>query len=169
MSTVQEKQFVNQVDMIWDSWLNGFKTVQNFQEELQQKTLQALSYQKEVLNFSAKTLNTMEEEAKKVSKNWSEQVQKNVTQSNIKQAPQVSEWLNNIQDITEKVQLLSWKPSHAMLDLFTASQKQLEEAMKKSLVSQQKERTEDFKKIEELTEQLKTTHKKMLNPTNSKE
>ena len=67
MSTVQEKQFVNQVDLIWDSWLNGFKTVQNFQEELQQKTLQALSYQKEVLNFSAKTLNTMEEEAKKVS------------------------------------------------------------------------------------------------------
>ena len=169
MSTVQEKQFVNQVDMIWDSWLNGFKTVQNFQEELQQKTLQALSYQKEVLNFSAKTLNTMEEEAKKVSKNWNEQVQKNVMQSNMKQSPQVSEWLNNIQDITEKVQLLSWKPSHAMLDLFTASQKQLEEAMKKSLVSQQKERTEDFKKIEELTEQLKTAHKKMLNPTNSNE
>ena len=168
MSTVQEKQFANQVDLIWDSWLNGFKTVQNFQEELQQKTLQALSYQKEVLNFSAKTLNTMEEEAKKASKNWNEQVQKNVTQSNMKQNPQVSEWLNNIQDITEKVQTLSWKPSHAMLDLFTASQKQLEEAMKKSLVSQQKERTEDLKKIEELTEQLKTAHKNMLNPINSK-
>jgi len=168
MSTVQEKQFVNQVDMIWDSWLNGFKTMQNFQEELQQKTLQALSYQKEVLNFSTKTLSSMEEEAKKVSKSWNEQVQKNVTQSNIKQGPQVSEWLNNIQDITEKIQLLSWKPSYTMLDLFTASQKQLEEAMKKSLVSQQKERTEDFKKIEELTEQLKTTHKKMLNPINFK-
>ena len=168
MSTVQEKQFVNQVDMICDSWLNGFKTMQNFQEELQQKTLQALSYQKEVLNFSTKTLSSMEEEAKKVSKSWNEQVQKNVTQSNIKQGPQVSEWLNNIQDITEKIQLLSWKPSYTMLDLFTASQKQLEEAMKKSLVSQQKERTEDFKKIEELTEQLKTTHKKMLNPINFK-
>lgn len=166
MATVQEKQFVNQVDMIWDSWLNGFKNVQNFQEELQQKTLQAFSYQKEVLNLSAKTLNTMEEEAKKVSKSWSEQVQKNVAQSNMKQGPQISDWLNNIQDITEKVQLLSWKPSHAMLDLFTTSHKQLEEAMKKSLVSQQKERTEDFKKIEELTEQLKAAHKKMLNPTN---
>ena len=166
MATVQEKQFVNQVDMIWDSWLNGFKNVQNFQEELQQKTLQAFSYQKEVLNLSAKTLNTMEEETKKVSKSWSEQVQKNVAQSNMKQGPQISDWLNNIQDITEKVQLLSWKPSHAMLDLFTTSQKQLEEAMKKSLVSQQKERTEDFKKIEELTEQLKAAHKKMLNPTN---
>ena len=169
MSTVQEKQFANQVDMIWDSWLNGFKTAQNFQEELQQKALQAISYQKEVLNLSAKTLNTMEEEAKKLSKNWNEQVQKNLTQSNMEQNPQVSEWLNNIQDITEKVQLLSWKPSYAMLDLFTASQKQLEDTMKKSLVSQQKERTEDLKKLEELTEQLKTAHKKMLNPINSKE
>lgn len=164
MSTVLEKQFVNQVDMIWDSWLNNIKTAQNFQEDVQQKALQVFSYQKEVLDFSVKTLNTMEEESKKVSKDWNEKVQSTVKQSGISQSQQVSEWLNNIQDITEKVQLLSWKPSHTMLDLFIESQNQLEVTMKKTLASQQKERTESFKKIKELTEQMKATHKGILNP-----
>lgn len=165
MATTQEKQFVNQVDMIWDGWLNNLKTVQNFQEDLQQKALQAFSYQKELLDFSVKTLNTMEEESKKVTKDWNEKVQSNVKQSKINQSEQVSEWLNNIQDVTERVQLLSWNPSHAMLDLFIESQNQLEVTIKKALDSQQKERTENFKKIEELTEQMKATHKGILNPT----
>ncbi|MFJ7954434.1 hypothetical protein ACIQZG_23315 [Lysinibacillus sp. NPDC096418] len=165
MATAQEKQFVNQVDMIWDGWLNNLKTVQNFQEDLQQKALQAFSYQKELLDFSVKTLNTMEEESKKVTKDWNEKIQSNVKQSRINQNEQVSEWLNNIQDVTERVQLLSWNPSHALLDLFIESQKQLEATIKKTLDSQQKERTENFKKIEELTEQMKATHKGILNPT----
>ncbi|MFJ7736638.1 hypothetical protein ACIQ2D_09860 [Lysinibacillus sp. NPDC097287] len=165
MTKVQEKQFANQVDMIWDGWLNNLKTVQNFQEDLQQKALQAFSYQKELLDFSVKTLNTMEEESKKVTKDWNEKVQSNVEQSRINQGEQVSEWLNNIQDVTERVQLLSWNPSHAMLDLFIESQNQLEVTIKKALDSQQKERTENFKKIEELTEQMKATHKGILNPS----
>lgn len=167
MATVQDKQFVNQVDMIWDGCLNNLKAVQNFQEDLQQKALQAFSYQKELLNFSVKTLNTMEEESKKVTKDWNEKVLSKVEQSRINQGEQVSEWLNNIQDVTERVQLLSWSPSHAMLDLFIESQKQLEATMKKALESQQKDRTENFKKIEELTEQMKATHKGILKLTKS--
>ena len=165
MSTVQEKQFANQVDMIWDGWLNSFKTVQNFQEDVQQKALQAFSYQKELLDFSVKTLNTMEEESKKVSKDWNENIQNNMKQSSIEQDQQIPKWLNNIQDVTESVQSLSWKPSHVMLDLFIESQNQLEATMKKTLASQKKERTENFKKIEELTEQMKETYKGILNPT----
>ena len=86
-------------------------------------------------------------------------------QSRVIQGQQVSDWLNNLQDITDKVQLLSWNPSHAMLDLFIESQKQLEATMKKTVASQKKKRTEDFKKIEELTEQIKATHKEIINPT----
>ena len=165
MSTVQEKRFTNQVDMIWDVWLNGLKTVQSFQDDLQQKAIQAISYQKELLDFSVKTLNTIEEESKKVSKDWNEQVQNSLQQSKFSQGEQVSEWLNNIQDITENVQSLSKKPSQAMLDLFIESQKQLELKMKKLLASQQKERTENFGKLEELVEQIKTTQKEFLNPS----
>jgi len=163
MSTVQEKQFVNQVDMIWDGWLNSFKTVQNFQEDVQQKALQAFSYQKELIDFSVKTLNTMEVESLKISKDWNEKVQNNVKQSSSNEDEQVSKWLNNIQDITESVQSLSWKPSHVMLDLFIESQSQLEATMKKTLTSQKKERIENFKKVEELIEQMKTTQKQILN------
>ena len=86
-------------------------------------------------------------------------------QSKVFQSEQVSELLNNVQDITDSVQLLSWNPSHTMLDLFIDSQNQLEATMKKSLVSQKKKRTENFKKIEELTEQIKATQKGILNPT----
>ena len=102
MSTVQEKQFVNQVDLIWDGWLNNLKIAQNFQEDLQQKALQAVSYQKELLDFSVKTLNKMEEESKTASKDWNDKVQNNVKQIS-KEDQQISKWLNNIQDVTESV------------------------------------------------------------------
>ena len=164
MSTVQENQFTKQVDLFWDSWLNNFKSAQTFQDDLQQKALQAFSYQKEMLNFSAKTLNTMEDESKKISKNWNDQVQNNTKQRNSGQDQQVSEWLNSVQDVTEKMQSLTWNPGHAMLDVFIKSQNQLETAMKKTLISQQKERAEIVKKIEELTEKMKATHKGILNP-----
>lgn len=165
MASVQEKQVVNQVDTIWDGWLNSLKTVQSFQEDLQQKALQAFSYQKELLDLSVKTLNMVEEESGKVSKDWNEKAQSNVKKSSINQSQQVSDWLNTIQNVTETVQLLSWKPSYAMLDLFKESQNQLEATMKKTLANQRKERTENFKKLEELTEQIKTMQKGMLNPT----
>jgi hypothetical protein len=163
MSTVQENLFVKQADMIWDGWLNNLKTAQNFQEDLQQKALQAFSYQKELLDLSVKTLNKVEEESKKISKDWNEKVQSSVKQSSNSENEQISKWLNNIQDITESAQLLSWKPSRAMLDLFIESQNQLETTMKKTLASQKKERIENFKKVEELIEKMKATHKEFLN------
>lgn len=165
MAKVQEIQPVNQVDFLWDGWLNNLRTVQSFQEDVQQKALQAFSYQKEMLDFSVKALNTLEEESKKVTKNWNEKVQSNIKQGSFNQSEQVSEWLNNIQDITERVQLFSWNPSHAMLDLFIESQNQLEATLKKALDSQQKNHSEHLKKIEELTEQMKAAHKGILNPT----
>lgn len=165
MSTVQENRFANQVDMIWDAWLNNFKAVQSFQDSVQQKALQSFSYQKELLDFSVKTLNTMEEESKKVSKDWNEKVQNSVQQISKKEDEQVSKWLNNLYDITESVQLLSWKPSRVILDVFIESQNQLEATMKKTLATQKKERTDYYKKIEDLIGQVKTTQKEILTPT----
>jgi transcriptional regulator of heat shock response len=164
MSTVQENRFVNQVDMFWDGWLNNLKAVQSFQENLQQKALQAFSYQKELLDFSVKALNTMEEESKNFSKDWNEKVQNSVKQISNTEDEQVSKWLTNFQDVTESVQLFSWKPSHTVLDLLIDSQNQLEANMKKTLVSQKKENTENFKRIEGLIEQVKETQKEILSP-----
>lgn len=165
MTKVQETSAVNQVDLMWDGWLNNLKSMQSFQEDVQQTALQAFSYQKEMLDLSVKTINTLEEESKKVTKDWNEKVQSNVTQSNFTQTEQVSQWLSNIQEITERVQLLSWHPSHALLDLFNESQKQVEVTMKKALDSQQKNQSENYRKIKELTEQMKAAHKRIVNPT----
>lgn len=164
MTKTQGTPAVNQVDLMWDGWLNNLKSLHNFQEDIQQKALQAFSYQKEMLDLSVKSLNTLEEESKKVTKDWNQKIQTNMKQSNLNQNEQASQWLNNIQDVTERVQLLSWNPSHAMLDLFIESQNQVEATMKKALESQQKNQSENFKKIEELTEQMKAAHKGILNP-----
>ena len=161
MSNLQEKQLINDVDRIWDGWLSSVKDVQKCQEDVQQKALQAFSYQKELLDFSVKTLNTIEKETEKVSKDWNDNLRNGVKQSNLDQD---SKWLNTIQHITESVHLLSWKPSYTMLDVLIKSQEQVEVAMKKAFASQQQVRAENDKKIEELCEQMKAAHKGILKP-----
>lgn len=164
MSNEQENRFAKQVDSIWDAWLNNFKTVQSFQEELQQKALQAFSYQKELIDFSVKSFNTIEEESKKVTKDWTEKVQGTVKDSSIGQDEYVSKWLNSVQEVTESIQSFTWKPSRAFLDLLIESQSQFEANAKKALASQKKERTESYKKVEELIEKVKTAQKEVLTP-----
>ena len=165
MPAVKEKQISNQVEMIWDVWLNNVKTAQNFQDDLQQKALQAFSYQKELLDFSVKTLNTLEEESNKVSKDWNEKVQNSVKQTGKKEDVQFSKWLNSIQDVTESVSLISLKPSRVMLDVLIESQSQLEANIKKTLDIQKQERAKNLEKIEELIEQTKATQKEIFNPS----
>lgn len=164
MTKAQGTPAVNQVDLLWDGWLNNLKGLQNLQEDLQQKALQAFSYQKEMFDFSAQTLSKLEEESKKATKDWNHKIQETVKQSNVNQNEQTTKWLTNMQDVTEVFQTMAWKPSHIMLDLFTKSQHQVEETMKNALEKQQAFQTENFEKIEELTEQMKAAHKGILNP-----
>lgn len=164
MASLQEN-FVKQVDVVWDVYLSNFKTVLNFQDGIQQKALQALSYQKELLDSSLKTLNSIEEESKKLSKDITDKVQDNVKQISNSEDEQVSKWLKSIEDITESLQLFSLKPSQSVLDVFIESQNQLEAITKKVLATHKKERTEYIKKVEELIEQVKTTQKELLNPS----
>ena len=164
MTKAQGTSAVHQVDLMWDGWLNNLKSLQSFQEDVQQKALQAFSYQKEMLDLSAKTLNTLEEESKKATNDWNHKIQATVKQSNLNQNEQATKWLTSIQDVVESVQMMAWKPNHVMLDLLTKSQHQVEDMMKNALENQQKYQTENFKKIEELTEQMKVAHKGILNP-----
>ena len=131
---------------------------------MQQKALQAFSYQKELIDFSVKSFNTIEEESKKVTKDWTEKVQDTVKDSSIGQDEYVSKWLNSVQDVTESIQSFTWKPSRAILDVLIETQSQFEANAKKALASQKKERTENYKKIEELIEKVKTAQKEVLTP-----
>lgn len=158
-----KEQVVNGVDLLWDGWINSFKTLQSYQDDVQKKTLQAFTYQKELLDSTVTTLNAMEQEAKKASKEWQEKVQTTVKEiSSNGQLEQISTWLSNIQEINDKAHALSWKPSHAVLDLFVQSQNQWESTVKSTLVQQKQERAEILNKIEELTEQMRDAHKSLL-------
>lgn len=157
------EQLGNGVDLLWDGWLNGFKTLQSLQDDVQKKSLQAFTYQKELLDSTVATLSAMEVETKKATQEWQDKVQTSVRGiSGNAQLEQVSTWLNNVQEINNKAQALSWKPSYAVLDLFVQSQNHLESTVKAAIEQQKLEREETLNKIEELTELLKGAHKNLL-------
>lgn len=157
------EQLGNGVDLLWDGWLNGFKTLQSLQDDVQKKSLQAFTYQKELLDSTVATLSAMEVETKKATQEWQDKVQTSVRGiSGNAQLEQVSSWLSNVQEINDKAQALSWKPSYAVLDLFVQSQNHLESTVKAAIEQQKLEREETLNKIEELTELLKGAHKNLL-------
>lgn len=154
---------LQQVDMIWDGWLNSFKTIQGFQNEIADKSLQAFENQKDLLNTTRGTLSKMEEEANKISEEWKANLQNTVNTVDKDQfGPIVSTWMNQIEEINSTVQSLSWTPSKVMLDLFSQSQDQLESNVKNALDQQLAGSSEVYKTIEKLTEQMRDTHKKLL-------
>jgi len=162
MKEQMKEQVANGVDLIWDGWLNSFKTIQNFQDDVQKKTLQAFTAQKELLDSTVSTFKTIEEESKKASIEWQEKIQNSFKEIN--NSPLVTDvtWLTNIQEINEKVQTLSWKPNSTMLELMLQSQNQWESTVKSALEQQKQERVQVLGKIEEVTEELKEAHKGLL-------
>lgn len=158
-----KEQVAKSVDFIWDGWLNNLKSFQQLQDDVEKKSLQAFTYQKELLDTTVNAINSLEEESKKATKEWQEKVQNSITELNSNgQFEHVTKWFEDVQEITDKAQLLAWKPSNAMVDLMTYSQSQFETTIKSVVEQQKQERVDTLNKIEELTEQLKETHKKLL-------
>jgi hypothetical protein len=157
------QQSIIAVDSIWDGWLNSFKTLQGFQTEMAEKSLQAVENQKEFLNTTRGALKKMEEEETKIKDEWKASLQRTMNTVEKDQAnPIFSAWMNQIEEINNSVQDLSWTPSKIMLDLFTQSQNQFESNIKEALDQQQKGRSEVLKTVEQLTEKMKQSHKDLL-------
>lgn len=157
------EQVEKSVDFLWDGWLNSFKAVQQLQDDVEKKALQAFTYQKEVIESTVSTLHAIEEESQKVSKEWNEKARQAFSDINTNgQLDQVSKWANSVQEITDKVQSLAWKPSNVLTDLFVQSHQNLENSVKRAFDYQQQERAETIDKITELAEEFKTAHKQLL-------
>lgn len=155
------------VDLIWESWLNNFKTLQTIQADVERKSLRVFDYQKELIDSTRQTLDNMETESKKLAQEWTERVEDSVKASEKIQSELTANWLSTIEELNSKVQSLSWSPSHAVLDLFTQTQAQLETTLKEAVQNQKEGRTEVLKQIEDLTIQLKQTHKGVLETVKS--
>ena len=154
------EQVAKNVNILWDGLFNNLKTWQQFQTEIGDKTLQAFNYQKDLLESTVTTINTIEEESKKASKELLEKVQSSVKEviSN-DQFEQFSKWITNVQEITDKSQELVSIPSHSILDIVVQTNNHLESTMKTALEEQKQQRLEVISKIKELTEKLKETQK----------
>jgi hypothetical protein len=165
MATTVENRFAKQVDSVWDTWLNNVKAAQHLQEDMQQKALQVFTYQKELLDYSLKSFTTLEEESKKISKELQGKVEESLKETSNTSTDQFSKWISSVQDITEEIQTIAWKPAYALFDIVAKSHSQFEDSVKKALELQKAEQEEGFKKIEDFVEQVKTSQKEILTAT----
>ena len=163
VDSLNEVQSLNAVDILWDGWLNSFKTLQGFQTEIDVKALQAVDNQKGILNSTRGMVSKLEDEANKKTEELNASLQHTIKTIDKDQlGSTVSTWMNQIGEINNSVQALSWTPSKVMLDLVTHSQDQFESSVKKALNQQQQVRSEVLNTIEKFTEQMKQTHKELI-------
>jgi hypothetical protein len=167
MASSTENRFSKQVDTIWDTWLNNMKAAQHVQEDMQQKALQVFTYQKELLDYSVKTFTTLEEESKKMSKELQWKVEESLKETSNSSTEPFTKWISSVQDITDQIQTIAWKPAYTIFDIVAQSHGQLEESVKKAFESQKVEQAEGIKKIEEFVEQVKTSQKEILSSAKS--
>ncbi|KXH81861.1 hypothetical protein [Sporosarcina sp. HYO08] len=161
---VESKQqtSINGVEVLWDSWLSSFKSLQGIQNDIEKKSLEAFQYQKDLLETARKSLFTAEAESKKLACEWNDKLENSVKAAEKVQSELSSSWLSAVKEINDKALALSWNPSHSLLDLLSQTQNQLEATVKEALKQQDKGRDEALKQIEDLTEQVKETHKGIL-------
>lgn len=148
------------VDALWDSWLKGFKSLQQVQVEAEKKTLEALEVQQQLVEKTVQSLSAVEAQSKQFAEQWQQSVKASAAQ--LPTQPQFTQWFETVQQITEQTQQFAWKPNSIFSDTLTQTQAQWNETVKDALDQQQEKREEVLTKIEELTEQLKDSHKRLL-------
>lgn len=159
---MSNEKVVKSVDFIWDGLLNNLKTWQQFQTEIGEKTLQSFTYQKDFIESTVTTINSLEEESKKATKEILENVQSSVKEAfSNEQFEQFSKWLTSVQEITDKSKELVSIPSHSILDILIQTNNHLESTVKTELEEQKQQRLEVIDKIEELAAQLKKAQLKI--------
>lgn len=124
--------------------------------------MEVLAYQRDLLEAARKSLYTAESESKKMAEEWNEKLEGTVKSAEKNQSELSSSWLSAVKEINEKALALSWNPSHSLLELFSETQDQLEATIKEAKQQQDKGRDEAIKQIEGLAEQVKKTHKGIL-------
>ncbi len=147
---------LNGVDFMWDGWLNSIKTVQGFQKDLEEKSLQVFEYQKEMLDSTRESLNSLEKGSKQLTQDWKERFAEQG------QFQPVFSWMNTIEEVTNKTQNSPWNPGYVLMDFFSKSQEQFEENGENIVKQQQKARADALKTFETVSEQMKKTQKSLV-------
>ncbi|WP_203361483.1 hypothetical protein [Bacillus sp. REN10] len=152
---------IDVIDVFWDGWFNSFKTFYSSQDGLEQRTLQVFERQKDWINSSRAQISKLEENSKKLSSEWKANMQPAWGQQEVGNKS-LSEWVDQLEEISQKTQSLALSPGKASIEMLSKSQAHLEETYKNALEAQQQNREEVLKACEDLINQLKQTQKGML-------
>jgi polyhydroxyalkanoic acid inclusion protein PhaP len=151
------------VDAVWDGWLNSVKVMYAYQREVENITLQTLERQKEIWAKTTENLNKMEEEAKKFLEDVKVNYQNNMKNIGGEQLSKTfEEWTGRLEEISNRIQQLTWTPGKAGLNVVNKSQEQVEESLKNLIAQQQRTREEVQGLIDNFLQQVKATQKGML-------
>ena len=151
----ESEQSASGADFIWDGWINSFKAFQGFQNEIEERSLEVLANQKELLVSTKETLKSIE----KASKEQTNELRNQITNQNCPEP--IATWVRSIEEINDKSQTFSWNSDYAVLDFFIKFQGQFEEKSKELVEVQRKIRNEGYEKIEDATEQVKQSFGKV--------
>ncbi|BAU29262.1 polyhydroxyalkanoic acid inclusion protein PhaP [Aneurinibacillus soli] len=158
------QQNPNIVDAVWDGWMNSVKTIYAYQREIENITLQTLDRQKELWTKTAENIEKTEQELKKFLEEAKFTYQSNVKNVGGEQAGQiVQDWLGRLDEISSRIQQLTWTPGKASINVINKSQEQLELSVKSLIEQQQRTREEVQNLVDNFLGQVKSTQKGLIN------
>jgi polyhydroxyalkanoic acid inclusion protein PhaP len=153
----------NVVDSMWDGWMSGVKTVYAYQREMENLALETIERQKEIWTKTTENMNKMEQEMKKFMEDVKVNYHNNVRNAGGEQAGKTfEEWTQRLDEISNRIQQLTWTPGKASLNVINKSQEQMETSFKNVIEQQQRTREEVQALIENLLGQVKSTQKGLL-------
>ena len=161
---LNDEKVINVIDVFWDGWFNSFKTFQSFQKGIEEKSLQALESQKELIQATSEQFTRLEEEAKKLLAEWNSNIQE-VLENVLPDfgVQNLAEWTDKFEEVEQKVEALAFSPSKKTFEALSKSQAELESALKEAIKQQQNNRDEVVDAIGGYVDQLKQTQNGVLN------
>jgi hypothetical protein len=160
---VVEEKVNNVIDLFWDGLFKGFKTFQSFQNEIEEKSLEAFERQFELFDNTFEQLVKFEQESKKLTAEWKTNLQEVLNNTLPGYGVQnVTEWTDKFEEFEQKVESLAFNPSKKTFSALSESQAQLESALKEVIEQRQQNRAEVLDVIGQYVDQLKQTQNDFL-------
>lgn len=158
-----EKQTVNSFDVVWDGWFTNLKVLTSLQNDMEERSLEAVKRQKEMLEVVKEQMEKFEQEAEGMTKEWKETTLKQLEQMMPFQNGQFQLWLDKLEEVGGKLQTMTTNPYKQLMEVCIQSQTQFESSYTEVLNQQKKHRDEFLKALEEVTEQQKKAQEAFLN------
>jgi phage-related protein len=160
---VVDEKVTNLIDVLWDGFLNSFKTFQSFQNGVEEKCLEAFERQLDWVETTLEPLIKFEEEPKKLTAEWKASLQEVLNNTLTGYGVQnLTEWTDKLEEVEQKVEALAFSSNKKTFKALSNSQAQFESALKEVIELRKKNRAEVLDAIGKYVDQLKQTQNNVL-------